>query len=458
MKKISYLVIVPVFILMIFAFKNIKLSFTPKIVPRKIINVPLEGNWIVEKYTFINDSSITKEEAKNYIGEKAHFDKNTVYFNKEICKEPNFKVKIVNSKSYFWDKFKIKDSSIGIKNEYMKVITISSKEDKFFDEYIQIDKNYVIKNQEGLLLFFKREGSQGKLKLNLKEKDSKIIISNIEKEIKYKSGVLLGLRFNDEEYKYNYRTLWISYNYGKFDKLKEIENILVPRKNGFFKVGVQDNVLWAEDFNSCKKINENHKYKNSRDLGCGKIIFIGNEYISIDKVLDFQESYLRVFPLDNLQGEGLNIHSVSNSLSNIFNSYEEKYKTAVNKKDMCKNWAVVRRSGRWILRGRVNFNDSKMDYDISYAPPKKIVNYDELYPSFNVIKSKVPLATDAYTSPNRDFIIIFTKTNLMVAHLKNGVIGDIAINVNLKEGEEPIMCQWATGTYVDSWTKQVEAK
>ena len=48
-----------------------------------------------------------------------------------------YKVKSVNTKSYFWNTIKISAKSLGIQNADVQIITINSN-DIFFDEYIKL--------------------------------------------------------------------------------------------------------------------------------------------------------------------------------------------------------------------------------------------------------------------------------------------------------------------------------
>lgn len=463
-------------VILVFAFyKNIDLAFNPHIAPRKVTKIPIEGTWAVDKYVFIGNSQLSEEEAKKKIGKKAIFNPEEVYFNNSICRNPSFKVKVVESDDYFWNNFKIKPDLLGIKEAKVKVVTVSSNNNFFYD-YIQINDNLILQGSDGMMLFFTKEGSQlNNSGLNhVDEKNSRVIISKAQKEIISKSGLLLGLKYkNDSTEGCSYRTIWIRSAYGKVSPILETKDIILPRKSGFWKIGVEKkseqginrDVLWGipvdnSPTNSISKVKVRDIPKTSNE-----ILFVGNEYISLDNEEMYiqngekrvKKNYFSVIPIDNINGSKVDFskafsEDAGDMLKKSADMYLKKLNSNMNdvdRKELETNWSVSRRSGRWILRGRLPYGD----FDIIYATPKILTTYDDLYPSFNIIKDKVPEVVDVYTSPNKDFIVVLTQIKLKVFLLNNGTIGDLKMEIDLNENENVIMSQWATGSYVDEWGK-----
>lgn len=469
LKKINVIVFVLIFIIGFIVYRSINLSFSSQILPRKIIKTPLEGTWIANKYMFIGNSSLSESDAKNFLGKKAVFNKEEVYFDNNVCNNPNFKVKLVDAKSYFWDKFKVKSSDIGIVQDKVKVITVNSN-DSFFDDYIQLSDSHIIKNTDGILIFLKKQGHDETSMDKFNEKNSKLVISNFQRDVISKSGVLLGLRYkNDTDIAYSYRTIWISCKYGNFQPIMEMKDLLVPRKNGFWKIGVEKNTLWGTPINNTKESNTkgltinnaNSNIQNSLTYN-NMILFVGNEYVSLDnKNVDSDTNtsnpnYFSVVPIDKLYGSKVQFSKAfgkeaGESLKRSSQLYLKRLNSNehINDEDLQNNWAVIRRNARWILRGRT----SQGDFDIAFDTPKILTTYDDLYPTFNEIKRNIPEAIDAYTSPNKDFLVVLTKTNLKVFSIKSSRIGEIKIDLKLNSNEETVMSQWATGNYVDEWGK-----
>lgn len=434
-------------------YKNIDFPLTPKIEPRKIYSPPLSGEWLVEKYVIFNNNSENKTILEKYLGQAAHFSKDSVFFSKEGCTEPNFKVKLVNSKNYFWDNFKIKIKTIGIEQEYVQVVTINSKE-RFFDEYIKLDESLLVKAHEGVLLFFKKaEVENDSNAINSKKSVNYTrLVSEKERESRAKSGLLLGLKYKNYEdsQSFNYRTLWISKINNNYMNIAETQDILLPRMNGFWKIVSDKNHLRVTPISEKQK--EDMKY--IRPVNNASILFAGSDFISIDN-----NNLLQVLPLDNLLGNPI-------QLSKTFGKEEDtpsldslnEFAANNSHKFNQTNWGVFRRGGRWILRGRTNFNRNHRfkDFDIAYAAPRSLTTYDALYPSFNTIKTKIPEALDAFSSPNRDFVVVLTEKELLVLSIEGNSLGSLKQKFPLNEGESPVMAHWAMGYYVDEWAKKMK--
>lgn len=492
MKKILCLLFILFSIIVFIWSQYVGLTLNAETLPEKLTVSPIEGSWAVEKYVSIDGATIDDKKAKQLIGEVAYFSGTTVDFNGNTSKESKYKVKSVDTSSYFWNVVKISAKSLGIQNANVQIITINSN-DIFFDEYIKLNDVTLIKKYEGVLLYFHKEKDTTTNILHKKDKEdnTKILISKAEKEIRSKSGLLLGLRYKNPKLeaggsKYLYKTLWISSVNSKILPIAETKDLLLPRQDGFWKVGTSrqtengdaKDVLWSYPINSVdptKPINVKSKQiKYSKTEGDMAIKFLGSNYVSTDNVKDvnannMEKSYtnnqLKILPIDNLMGESIKLTSIlgreiekatlPGAILDIPKNIQDK-----NLKNVDANWGVIRRHGRWILRGRMETKKSSehslLDFDISYATPKSLTTYDDLFPCFNVIKTKVPSAVDAYSSPNRDFVVVLTTTELMVFTIEGNDITENLLTLELKAGEIPVMSHWATGSYVDDWQKKMK--
>ncbi|MBU3161311.1 hypothetical protein KPL37_16495 [Clostridium frigoris] len=487
MKKVLCLFIIIFSIILFIWSQYAGLTLSSQGLHKKLTVSPIQGSWIVEKYVSTGLTTIDDKKAKQLLEKVAYFKGGNVEFNGNISKDVKYKVKSVNTKSYFWNSIKISAKSLGIQNTNVQIITINSNE-IFFDEYIKLNESTLIKNYDGILLYFHKVKDSCVTHSYNKDNNIKVLISKAEKEIRSKSGLLLGLRYENPKgeiglSKYSYRTLWISSVDDKILSIEQTKDLLLPRQNGFWKVGVSTKMenedtkdtLWSYPINSVnptKPINAK-QIKYTKTEGSIAIKFVGGNYVSTDIVQNVNNndlekkssnSKLKIFPMDNLMGESIKLTSIlgretaKSNLSGIFlnipkNAQDEKLEKVDN------NWGVIRRSGRWILRGRMSQIKSKhsfIDFDIPYATPKSLTTYDNLFPSFNVIKTKVPSAVDAYSSPNRDFVVVLTNTKLMVFTIKGYNLGENSLTLKLKAGEMPVMSQWATGSYVDEWQKKVK--
>jgi len=497
MRKVFCLILLLISIIVFIWCQYIGLTLNFKDLPKRIATSPIEGSWRVEKYVSTYGTTIDDKKANGLVGKVAYFSGDTVDFNGSTSKDPKYKVKSVDAKRYFWDVIKISAKTLGIQNDDVQIITISL-DDIFYDEYIKLDNVTLIKNYEGGLLYFhKVKDSSTNISHNGdKDNNTKVLISKAEKEIRSKSGLLLGLRYENPsvgvgQSKYLYKTLFISSVNDKIPPIAVTKDLLLPRQNGFWKVGVSEeiengtarDVLWSYPINLVKssKINKTiNTNSNSNQMKYTKtedhmvIKFLGSDYVSIDTMSsvnsnvskrDYSGNQLKILPMDNLLGDSIKLTSifgggVQNSIlpGSLLNSPESIQNESRKKVDT--NWGVIRRSGRWILRGRmetkVNSESSFIDFDISYATPKSLTTYDDLFPSFNVIKMRVPSAVDAYSSPNRDFVVVLTTTKLMVFTITRDKLDENPLTLKFNAEETPVMSHWATGNYVDSWRKEVK--
>lgn len=455
-------------------YKNMNLYFNVKITPAKITKAPIQGKWQVDGYVKIADSDLSSDDIKKMIGTKAIFSLDSVSFNKEMCKRPNFKVKVVEANEYFTNDLKVKPSKLGVSQDKVNIITISSN-NIFFDEYIQINDNCILKVYDGVVLFLRKEGKVSGSKINdgMSEKNDNISKDNAV----LKNGLLLGLRDKSEN-GYKYRTLFISDNEEGFS-IKEMDNLLVPRKNGFLMLevnnitdnGIKRDAIFAgpynKDMNNIVKFSQNPISSNINYT----ILFVGNEYMSLENQelkLNSEgqygiNTYLSVVPLDNIYGDGIAFSKIIRNNSNdILQDNAEKFlkragkdEGKIDKSVLETNWGIIRESGKWTLRGKV----SNEYFDVGISTPRILTSYDQLSIPFKTIRNKFPDAVDAYTSPNRRFLVVLTKTNLMVMPIENSnSIGKVKININLNGDEASVMSQWAMGSYVDEWAKMFKNK
>ncbi|NFG30826.1 hypothetical protein FC788_10560, partial [Clostridium botulinum] len=203
------------------------------------------------------------------------------------------------------------------------------------------------------------------------------------------------------------------------------------------------------------------------------ILFVSNDYISIeyndinkDKPIDLYK--VKMLPIDNINAmAGVNIGDIIDKdsekilASSLESCIRSKDKDILNKLERsCRkdSFFLSRRNGHWILKGRLNGIDDKeeyIDFNINTEIPEKILNYDDLNLSWNSIKSKVPNALDAYTSPNKDLAIITTEKELYVYTIEDGKLSNKAIYEMELNKETVVMAEWATADYAKKWTDSI---
>ena len=198
-----------------------------------------------------------------------------------------------------------------------------------------------------------------------------------------------------------------------------------------------------------------------------RIDYIGNDYISIqvsgkgsyeysDKI--WQENILQILPIDSLPSKkNIKITDLSGDeslgaielgIQKAMTKLNIEESNILNKHKLLDSFGLVRKMGHWFFKGRINYmldNEFRYaDYNISILPPPKLVIYDELDISWTHIKNKVPGAIDAFTSPNKDIVLVFTKSEIIIYGIERGEIENSPLRrISLKDNETVIMSEWA---------------
>jgi len=453
--------------------------------------IPMAGIWKVQDFKIPEETTAKKIEAAKWLNSIANFSASSATLGDDYCKNPTYKIKIVNTNSYLLYGYKQKANYLNINQTEVQIITISS-DNNFFHEFIKVTDDLMITNIDGFFLYLKKTSNNDSKKLE--NSVSPISEGTVPPSLNLhssKSILLIGLRSSNKssstgndilDTNYAYRTLLISYANKKLNPVLETKNLFVPRMTGFWALNIDrlKNSFSSMDFittfpfGSLHKDTANYSFVNNER----KVInFIGNDYISIEKTSQITtddssnspfSSYFQVLPLDNINSkESIKISQLTNQAgatalkegaTNYINSINNDF---IFSKDFSEyNWGIFRRNGHWILKGRLtplNNNTSSVspDFYIPIPAPKNVlIGYDDLYPDWSSIKDRVPDAIDAFSSPSKDIIIIISKTILSVYELNNNSIGFSPIaQVKFKENETVIMDQWAQGDFTETWTK-----
>jgi hypothetical protein len=102
MKKILSLFILAIIFINLTACNSFDLTTTTKVAPPKVA-IPVDGAWRVDRYAFSAMSKMAEEEASGWIGQMASFKEQKVVLPDDKCDKPEFKIKIVNTKTYLYN-------------------------------------------------------------------------------------------------------------------------------------------------------------------------------------------------------------------------------------------------------------------------------------------------------------------------------------------------------------------
>ncbi|MEK6264876.1 MAG: hypothetical protein N2B06_08940 [Clostridium sp.] len=238
------------------------------------------------------------------------------------------------------------------------------------------------------------------------------------------------------------------------------------------------------------------KYLNAQEGSIGeayklqtqRLYYVGNNYASImTNYYDtgggtYNSSYddFKIYEIGNLSDlDGLdnpeplfNLLDKSEQLK--LKGYSQKYDKNISLDGYIKvdqvidseNLQLFRSEGKWqvsiplfrVYRHNGNGSNGKtvkeyINTDIKL--PTKITSYDSLCIEWDEIKQKIPQAKDAVSSPNDDMLAVLTPSKLLVFTNPKLGIDKPSLSIDVDENESIILNQWATGEYVDKWTKLI---
>ena len=497
MKKIRQLLLFTMIFILLAGCSTLSRESANKIVPPENKAVSLQGNWIIKNCYEGTDNTNTVDSGR--IGKVFEFDGDAIAFDGSYWDDVNYKIKRVNTEEYFLHKIIVTIDSIDVNSDEIQVITASS-EDKYLYEFVKLDDERIIVSIDNQLYCMIRatDGIEGIYNGVAKEKSK-----NNESKTNYgrktlRTGLLLGIRIPEQmsqkgtEEKleeFSYKTYWISMNNNEISPMLFADDIFLPRKDGFWKLKVRkilgsegiEDTLYAEMVSSGymrkSSLSEQASEKLLRmETKIRKtILYVGNDYICTENVEDSSKSdsvdkemkkVLRTIPVDNITNmEGIKLSDLTGengsmamegAISGLLSSSNNNSISNIIEEDQEQNFALFRKTGHWFFKGRISLAPGEpmafVDFNINLIPPADMVAYDILHIPWTIIKDKVPQAIDAYTSPNKDLAIVFTRDSVFLYNIVNGALKVQPLkNIEIPEGSMVVMAEWATGDYVEYW-------
>ncbi len=448
---------------------------------------PIQGKWVLSDYIDPFNTG-NKEEEENMLGKEGLFHKEAVILGFDYTTNPSYKVKTVKALDYLIYKYKLNPEDLNIDKEEITIITILS-DNQYFNDFIQVEEDLFIVNIDNRFYILEQLAQQVSIEETLRYIDiEKAMIrdSNTIDAEKRETGLLLGLKYPtydsiNELPSWEYETLWIRSNDGTILEVYQLDSLLVPRKKGFWEIGVErqvdkdhitDLIITSPKKEAQMEANRNNTSRvanfNSYDPTSvlKNIVFVGNNYISIEEIISRNDDrkILKTFSLDNLQNENpIKLSDlVGESGKELFMEGVQKVMSLDEAPSINEaNIGLSRNKGHWIFNGRINYvqNEKELfkDFNIRAIPPKDIINYDENLIPWEAIKRRIPDAIDMFFSPNKDFVVIMTNYNIQVFNIENNdSISQVPLaKVNLPKNASTVMSEWALGRYVDTWENEI---
>jgi hypothetical protein len=441
-------------------------------------SLSIRGTWKIEDINILDEEIENKDEILSLKDSLISISSNNIsIFNKSFS-NPTFKLKVVKSDYILSYELNLTLKDI-IETESMVDIISLVASNNLIGEFIIVDNYNGYLFYSGLLLKLVREDDDPR---DIEESSNTIEAEVLDEDYDSDVGVMLALktpRAELEDGNYtdsSYRTIWISFKDDKIQPILEKDDIIFPRINGIWTIQKKvenDNNQHIEYF-TAKSIDgrADSQILDESAINVYKDInFISNDYISIEKYEgnNFKNIFpiYQTLPIDNINSkQGLNIEEIYSD--EVKEKYERDFNEAfekLSKENVEKmlpvvdftNFTIKRIEGKWSLIGGIlpyDVDNESIDYKISINPSKKILNYDTLLIPWKELKGRFPFIEDAYTSPTGRVAIIIFSNKLLVYELENrNIKGGPLVTIDLNEGEEVIMAEWASGSYVDTWAR-----
>ncbi len=495
MKKLKILLLLLIMINLLVGCAATANDLSQQIVPPNNAAISIKGTWEITEVLNHQHQSIDPEGVEEWVGKEVQFDNQAVAIGEELIRNPRYQVKQVNQREYLLYHYKAFPADFRFKNKEIEVITIIDQE-LFYCEVIQEDTDKLvlkIYNDSFLLEKVSETVDENLLKGPVESLASTDEPEETEGLIR--TGVIIGLRQEKEksqdQIEYDYRTLWINSQNRDLNPPIEMEELLFPRRSGFWRLSVDliEKYNYREDYFSANQILTREVPKiqvagaiepeqdTRKDwLIERKINYIGNDYVSIEEEVTFTttqqntrvDSRLKLIPIDSLYNnkavsiEDLlgkaGIEALEEGLQQAMEGIPQEANVSLD--SGYTNFGLERRLGHWFFKGRLNYEINgeyySKDYNINLIPPPKLVVYDDLSITWTHVKDKVPSAIDVYTSPNEELALVVTKNELLVYGIVAGRLQKEPLErIPLRENETIIMAEWATGPYVEIWERNI---
>lgn len=436
----------------------------------------ISGTWKINNINILDKEIENKDVILNQTGNFISIsNKKVSIFNKEYS-NPGFKLKIVDENYILSYELNLKVKDVIDTTSKFNIISIIDS-NSIVGEFFDLGNNRGYLFYSGMLIELTRED---KLPKDLNYSNGKIEAEIINEDYNSDVGAMITLKtprvlMDDGNYSMEeYRTIWVSIKDQKLQPIMEKENIIFPRLNGIWTIknDVYRNDNKHIEYFTAKplegKVEEHSTIFNANENIYKNINFISNDYISIEKYEgnNFNNIFtsFQTIPVDNINS------NVGVSIDEIFsNEAKEKYKkdfndainTLNNKSDIVStidytNFTLRRNDGKWTINGKImtsDLEDDETTFKLSLSPNKKLLNYDTLLIPWKDLKSNFPFITDAYTAPTGRLAFITSNDKLLIYELEDKNIKGSPLKVINLEDEEIIMVEWASGSYVSTWSR-----
>ncbi len=303
----------------------------------------------------------------------------------------------------------------------------------------------------------------------------------------------------------SYRTLWIrTDNKGHLKLGTEKTSLLVPREDGFWRVDVKhsayndfnEDFIWinpapdpdmppnpflanregiaAFDVAVLVKSQGIEFQKGENCIGhrYRDILFVGKDHLSASLLSaetcrgtggSVHENGLQFFTMEDLElvefSELFEDETESGTFEETANRYRERHQDQGGEQWGEPSAGITRHKGKWIFKGHFSGKQGEYhNFNVDLAVPENLIKHDKLFPNWEVIKTHVPEAVDAFSSPDQKYLVVFTPANVLGYSLEEGKIPvQPSLHLSISQPVNVIMAEWTEGQYVENWSQELES-
>ena len=126
------------------------------------------------------------------------------------------------------------------------------------------------------------------------------------------------------------------------------------------------------------------------------------------------------------------------------------------------NWGITRGFGAWIVQfsstgSTACRGDGGGAFSIEQVAPAALARREPLEGWLPQLKRALPDIEDIFISPKADLILARRGAQLVFFKPADKTLGRPVLSVALQDGETIVMAEWATGSHVQRWTRELSA-
>lgn len=443
-------------------------------------NLMIKGTWKLKDK--VVPESIEEDILEKYTNaEWFYVTDEIVKFENRYTAKPNFKTRFLNFSEFIKDLSK----ETGDTEKYIKgegtVFTVTDGQ-YFYQDIFVINDEEIAFVYDGILFVFEKVSSSVSKEIISDIKDLAVEKSsddNTTEDKKNDIALLLGIKTprkdkNGNSY-YTYRTVLIRRNNKQKPLIYSIKNLLIPRTTGFWMVGQEHIIddIGTRDVLFSYSIAVGNKESSRYLLGDknnNSIIYLGKDHVALE-IYDYisSERTYGIFDLNRLSDNTkLSILDIAGEVGvqTLKDETAKILSASTIEGDLVEdldisNIGIKRTNDRWNfisnINMRVNNNLQTREFRINLIPTIDIIDQDSLSVAWDAIRTKLPGAIDAYTSPDKSVLIVQNNNELLAFDLNDGIISnDSFMSARINENDRIVMAQWIIGEQASVWEETIK--